>query len=128
MTETTIIYERQRQDTKSEDDIEMLEHFLTDLDVKITRNRNTSGKSDDIFGAVQTTVQKILDVVGTLDPIMKIGNIHPVGSFMEGTKLGKPNEFDFVVECSFFENNPAVSLQNGRSSPNCVTNLTADDT
>jgi hypothetical protein len=36
---------------------------------------------------------------------MKVRKFHPVGSFIEGTKVGTPNEFDFVAEIDNFNVN-----------------------
>ena len=108
--DTTFIVLYDRRGGRTEN-IEHLDRFLSDLDGMITRNKETLINHSDVFEAVKQMVQKILDVVGTLDPTMTVGKVNPVGSFSEGTKLGTPNEFDFVVEMASFENLKSISVQ-----------------
>lgn len=106
---STIIYER--NGPKMEENLDQLGKFICDLDGMVACNEKGLDTRLDVFEAVKEMVQKILDVVGVLDPTMAVGKINPVGSFKEGTKLGVPNEFDFVVEMKGFENMKTVAVQ-----------------
>ena len=83
-----------------------LKRFLEDL--CRTKIKLGTGFSDeermDIFDAVNQMVQRILAELSKRNPKLHVSKIHPVGSFPEGTKIGDPNEFDFVAEMEWLNN------------------------
>ncbi|XP_062606273.1 uncharacterized protein LOC134268086 [Saccostrea cucullata] len=50
-----------------------------------------------IESCVRDFVAKTCNLVGEAKPVFKISQIIPSGSFFEGTKIGKTDEFDFMV-------------------------------
>lgn len=124
----TLLYERRGGHLQATENIEHLDHFLHDLDGMVTSNKEALNIHFDVFKAVKEMVQKILYIVGTLDPTMTAGKVNSVGSFREGTKLGTPNEFDFVVEMASFENVKTISVQDECNIAGAVHLIQSDTT
>ena len=55
----------------------------------------------DIASAINTYLEKVLAFVGILDARFRCTLI-PSGSFIEKTKVGDPDEFDFMVQLDYF--------------------------
>ncbi|XP_022806616.1 protein mab-21-like 2 [Stylophora pistillata] len=64
---------------------------------KLGRPLEREGETKQIQVAVETFVEDLLKCVGKLDSRFICKTI-PSGSFYEGTKVGGPNEFDFMAE------------------------------
>ena len=64
---------------------------------KLRRPLERDGETKQIQVGVETFVEDLLNCVGKLDSRFICKTI-PSGSFYEGTKVGGPNEFDFMAE------------------------------
>ena len=124
----TILYERGGGHLQTTQNTEYLDRFLNDLDLMVIQNEERASSHSDVFDAVKEMVQKILDVVGAIDSTMAVGKVNSVGSFREGTKLGTPNEFDFVVEMANFENIKTISVDDECSNAGAVHLIKTDTT
>jgi hypothetical protein len=64
----------------------------------------------DIQSAVEEDIGRLLRAVGDLDPRFKHTTLIKVGSFYEGTKLNRPDEFDCMVEIGDLSNPELVQM------------------
>lgn len=56
--------------------------------------------TSDIESGIRTIIKDILDAIKETVPTFEMSDVIPTGSFYEGTKIGAPDEFDFMI-CSF---------------------------
>ena len=69
-------------------------------DLDLTNRVNYSDRSTvDVVQTVEAFVEQILHTVGKIDPRFTSTLIHS-GSFYDGVKIGKPDEFDFTARIS----------------------------
>lgn len=67
----------------------------------------------DIENKTFQILRDILDNVGRANPAFKIGKIIKSGSIYEGTKVGPPDEFDFMIIFENLSRNETIELQKG---------------
>ena len=63
-----------------------------------------------ITNDVEAMVKKILTLVGISDPRFEISHQYLVGSMAEGTRIGEPDEFDFLVVLKHFSEPDAIRV------------------
>lgn len=66
---------------------------------------------DHIYRATIQIVQHVVDEIGTMKPHLNVKEVLSVGSFVEGTKIGSPNEFDFMVCLDFLSRKENVVIE-----------------
>lgn len=69
--------------------------------------------TDHIYQATRQTVQLIVKAIGEKRTHLNSNEIISVGSFIEGTKICSPNEFDFMVVLDFLSKNVRVESTDG---------------
>ena len=62
---------------------------------------------------IQTIMQTLLRKLGDTNPIFRISKSIPTGSFYENTKVGSPDEFDFMVVLENLSQPGSVELKQG---------------
>ena len=62
---------------------------------------------------IQIIVQALLRELGDTNPIFRISKIIPTGSFYENTKVGSPDEFDFMVVLENLSQTGSIELKQG---------------
>ncbi|XP_062618138.1 uncharacterized protein LOC134279740 [Saccostrea cucullata] len=68
-----------------------------------------------IESGVRDFVAKTCDLVGEVKPVFQISQIIPAGSFYEGTKIGRTDEFDFMVILKRLSGADKLQIHNGCS-------------
>ena len=71
-------------------------YFYLKLHELITDFKMSKEEMYDIQVSVEEIVRHFADVVANIEPMFKAQSIHGVGSFYEGTKILKLDEFDFL--------------------------------
>lgn len=62
---------------------------------------------------IHTIVQTLLREFGETNPVFRISKIIPTGSFYENTKVGSPDEFDFMVVLENLSQTGSIELKQG---------------
>ena len=88
-----------------------LERFLEDLYTNYIQFQISKEEVDAIKMGVETLINRIVAKITTSDERLQISNLIKVGGFYEGTKIGEPNEFDFLVEMEDFKNSDIYSFE-----------------
>ena len=70
-----------------------------------------SDSGENIQRSVEKLVTKLVNEVGRTDNRYNVSEILKVGGFYEGTKIGKPDEFDFLVIIDELSSQGAVSVE-----------------
>lgn len=70
----------------------------------------------DIEAGVRQMIELILQHVQSRCPEFRVADIIPTGSFYEGTKIGPPDEFDFMITLANLSGTDKISLQPGCSA------------
>lgn len=99
----TILYDRTGQHEIQENSgFQLLSTYLDDLEKRLLRT-DCRQEDEDIREAVTEMVWNILRGIKEVDPYFAVSKLESVGSIAEGTKLGKPDEFDFVALMQCFD-------------------------
>uniref|UniRef100_K1R1R0 Uncharacterized protein n=1 Tax=Magallana gigas TaxID=29159 RepID=K1R1R0_MAGGI len=69
----------------------------------------------DIETGVRKMIEMILQHLKIKSPVFAVANLIPTGSFYEGTKIGAPDEFDFMLTLAKLSGADKISLQPGCS-------------
>nr|XP_019923689.2 cyclic GMP-AMP synthase-like [Crassostrea gigas] len=69
----------------------------------------------DIETGVRKMIEMILQHLKIKSPVFEVANVIPTGSFYEGTKIGAPDEFDFMLTLAKLSGADKISLQPGCS-------------
>lgn len=70
----------------------------------------------EIEAGVRQMIEFILQRMKKKFPAFEVADIIPTGSFYEGTKIGAPDEFDFMLTLAKLSGTDKISLQPGCSS------------
>lgn len=71
--------------------------------------------TEDVEAGVRKMVELILKHLEQSCPEFAVADIIPTGSFYEGTKIGAPDEFDFMLTLAKLSGTDKISLQPGCS-------------
>ena len=99
-----------REKTNS-DSVSNLNLFYRTLHEIITDFRMSREELNDIQEAVEEIVWQYADTVATIEPRFKAKSIHGVGSFYEGTKILKIDEFDFLYIIDELSNDALIEME-----------------
>lgn len=69
----------------------------------------------DIEDGVRKMIESILQRMKKTSPAFEVADLIPTGSFYEGTKIGAPDEFDFMLTLAKLSGADKISLQPGCS-------------
>ena len=108
----TVIYGRDQSETAGSSSskprlfkyISNLSLFLEELH-RQTEMKMSREECEDIYSSVIEIVWGILELVEKINPMYKVSKVLPVGSYVEGTRLVHPSEFDFVAEIKMLSEN-----------------------
>ena len=64
-----------------------------------------------IYRATNLIVQHVVDEIGRIKSHLTVKEVLSIGSFPEGTKIGSPNEFDFMVCFDFLSRRETVRIE-----------------
>ena len=66
---------------------------------------------DHIYKATNLIVQHVVDDIGRIKSHLTVKEVLSIGSFPEGTKIGSPNEFDFMACFDFLSQRETVRIE-----------------
>lgn len=71
--------------------------------------------TSDIEAGIRTIIKDILDAIKETVPTFEMSDVIPTGSFYEGTKIGAPDEFDFMIVLKQLTGPDKLNLHRGCS-------------
>lgn len=71
--------------------------------------------TSDIEAGIRTIIKDILDAIKETVPTFEMSDVIPTGSFYEGTKIGAPDEFDFMIALKQLTGPDKLNLHRGCS-------------
>lgn len=69
----------------------------------------------DIEAGIRTIIKDILESIKETVPTFEMSDVIPTGSFYEGTKIGAPDEFDFMIVLKQLTGPDKLNLHRGCS-------------
>ena len=86
--------------------------YETMCEFQVEANRTATA---DIENGVREMIQKISSDLKDTHPEFEIADVIPTGSFYEGTKIGAPDEFDFMLTLAKLSKSDKITLKPGCS-------------
>lgn len=71
--------------------------------------------TSDIEAGIRTIINDILESIKDTTPTFEVSDVIPTGSFYEGTKIGAPDEFDFMILLKKLTGPDKINLHRGCS-------------
>lgn len=99
-----------------------VEKFVLDIhENKCTFGIRDENEIEEIESAVRDAITRICEFMDSEDPRLYISDAIPAGGYHEETKIGNPDEFDYMVVCDILSLETEFKMV--KRCPGCVTLL-----
>ena len=95
--------------------------------VKCLQEDTKSDKARNIQETIAENLKYFLKEVEKIEPIFSVSELIQVGSYAEGTKINKPDEFDFLAVVDHLSNDGPVVLEHDESLRAGCVSLSLDN-